>query len=111
MTGSTLFDKLWDAHVVRALDETHDLIAIDRILLHERTGGIALKSLAEAGRAVRDPARVFVTMDHVVDTLPGRNDETTLPTGKQFIVETREAAKAAGVTDGARVRPCSQTPP
>jgi len=98
MTGSTLFDKLWDAHVVRALDETHDLIAIDRILLHERTGGIALKSLAEAGRAVRDPARVFVTMDHVVDTLPGRNDETTLPTGKQFIVETREAAKAAGVT-------------
>lgn len=98
MAGSTLFDKLWASHLVRDLDESTGLIAIDRILLHERTGGIALKSLAEDGRAVRDPARVFVTMDHVVDTLPGRGDDTIMPTGRQFIVETRAAAKAAGVT-------------
>ena len=47
---------------------------------------------------VRDPARVFVTMDHVVDTLPGRGDDTIMPTGKQFIVATRKAAREAGVT-------------
>ncbi|WP_052129793.1 3-isopropylmalate dehydratase large subunit [Sphingomonas sp. 35-24ZXX] len=98
VAGLTLFDKLWASHLVRDLDETTGLIAIDRILLHERTGGIALKSLAEAGHAVRDPSRVFVTMDHVVDTLPGRGDDTIMPTGKQFIVETRAAAHAAGVT-------------
>ena len=94
----TLFDKLWDRHLVRQLDETTGLLATDRILLHERTGGIALQSLAEAGRPVRDPSRVFVTMDHVVDTLPGRGDDTIMPTGKQFILATRSAARAAGVT-------------
>ncbi|MDP3550466.1 MAG: 3-isopropylmalate dehydratase large subunit [Novosphingobium sp.] len=98
MSGLTLFDKLWDAHSVRSLDTQTALIAIDRILLHERTGGIAMKALAEDGRAVRDPARVFVTMDHVVDTLPGRGDRTIMPTGTQFITQTREAALAAGVT-------------
>ncbi|WP_159982015.1 MULTISPECIES: 3-isopropylmalate dehydratase large subunit [unclassified Novosphingobium] len=100
----TLFDKLWDAHLVRNLSSGEDgdggtgLIAIDRILLHERTGGIALKALEESGRDVRDPSRVFVTMDHVVDTLPGRGDRTIMPTGTDFILATREAATRAGAT-------------
>ncbi|MET0249914.1 MAG: 3-isopropylmalate dehydratase large subunit [Sphingobium sp.] len=94
----TAFDKLWDAHRVGGVGEDTDLILIDRILLHERTGGIALKSLEESGRAVADPAQVFVTMDHVVDTLPGRSDKTIMPTGTQFITETREAAQRAGLT-------------
>jgi len=98
MSGLTLFDRLWRGHVIAQIAEGTDLIAIDRILLHERTGGIALKSLAEAGRGVHDPSRVFVTMDHVVDTLPGRGDATIMPTGTDFIVATRRAAKAAGVT-------------
>jgi len=94
----TAFDKLWDAHRVAGVGEDADLILIDRILLHERTGGIALKSLEESGRAVADPAQVFVTMDHVVDTLPGRSDKTIMPTGTQFITETRAAAQRAGLT-------------
>lgn len=100
--GRTLFDKLWDAHLVRDIRAKRiggtGLIAIDRIQLHERTGGIALKALEESGRAVRDPSRVFVTMDHVVDTLPGRGDRTIMPTGTDFILATREAAKRAGAT-------------
>ncbi|MCE7798420.1 3-isopropylmalate dehydratase large subunit [Sphingobium sufflavum] len=94
----TLFDKLWDAHRIATLGEDSDLILIDRILLHERTGGIALKSLEEQGRRVNDPAQVFVTMDHVVDTLPGRTDATIMPTGTQFITATRDAARRAGLT-------------
>jgi 3-isopropylmalate/(R)-2-methylmalate dehydratase large subunit len=94
----TAFDKLWNAHRVGSIGEDADLILIDRILLHERTGGIALKSLEERGRSVADPKQVFVTMDHVVDTLPGRSDRTIMPTGTQFIVETREAAQRAGLT-------------
>lgn len=94
----TLFEKLWDAHLVRDIGGGTGLVAIDRILLHERTGGIALKALEESGRKVRDPARVFVTMDHVVDTLPGRGDRTIMPTGTDFILATREAAKRAGAT-------------
>ena len=44
---------------------------------------------------VLDPGRVFCTMDHIVDTTPGRGDETRVPGGRAFIVETREAARAA----------------
>jgi 3-isopropylmalate/(R)-2-methylmalate dehydratase large subunit len=93
----TLFDKIWDEHVVRDLGHGVSLVAIDRIFLHERTGSIALKSLRDSGRIVADPARVFCTMDHIVDTLPGRGDDTRMPGGRVFIVETREAARAAGI--------------
>jgi len=96
-TPATLFDKLWAEHLVRDLGGGVGLLAIDRVFLHERTGSIALKGLAEAGRAVADPARVFCTMDHIVDTLPGRGDDTLMPGGKAFIVETRAAARTAGI--------------
>jgi 3-isopropylmalate/(R)-2-methylmalate dehydratase large subunit len=96
-TPRTLFDKLWTSHLVRELGEGVALLAIDRIFLHERTGSVALKSLKDTGRAVLDPSRVFCTMDHIVDTTAGRGDETRMPGGTAFIVETREAAQAAGV--------------
>jgi 3-isopropylmalate/(R)-2-methylmalate dehydratase large subunit len=94
---STLFDKLWRQHVVAELPGGAALIAIDRIFLHERTGSIALKSLGERGRSIVDPARVFCTMDHIVDTFPGRGDATRMPGGTAFIVETRAAARESGI--------------
>ncbi len=57
-----------------------------------------MNSLAEAGRKVADPARVFAVTDHIVDTRPGRTDQTLMPGGQAFITETRAAAKAAGIT-------------
>jgi 3-isopropylmalate/(R)-2-methylmalate dehydratase large subunit len=94
----SLFDRIWDAHVVADLGGGTALIAIDRIFLHERTGAAALRSLAEAGRRVADPARVFAVMDHIVDTRPGRGDGTLMPGGEGFITETRAAALASGIT-------------
>jgi 3-isopropylmalate/(R)-2-methylmalate dehydratase large subunit len=93
----TLFDKLWDDHLIADLGGGTGLVLIDRVLLHERTGGVALRSLSEAGRAVAAPAQVFATMDHVVDTIPGRSDDTIMPTGGDFIRATRAAARAAGI--------------
>jgi 3-isopropylmalate/(R)-2-methylmalate dehydratase large subunit len=92
----TLFEKLWDTHRVASIADG-GLILIDRVLLHERTGGIALQSLAEAGRTVAAPDQVFATMDHVVDTLPGRTDRTIMPTGTDFIRITRAQAHAARI--------------
>lgn len=94
----TVFEKIWDAHHVAQTNGGAHLIAIDRIFLHERTGASALKSLAASGRAVRDPARVFAVMDHIVDTRIGRGDDTLMPGGSAFITETRTAAQAAGIT-------------
>jgi 3-isopropylmalate/(R)-2-methylmalate dehydratase large subunit len=94
----TLFAKVWDAHRVVDLDGETALIAIDRVLLHERTGSIALQGLAERGRRVLDPHQAFATTDHIVDTRPGRSDETPMPGGSAFIKATRAAALAAGIT-------------
>ncbi len=94
----TLFDKIWAAHHVADTAAGAALIAIDRIFLHERTGAAALRSLAERGRRVHDPARVFAVMDHIVDTRPGRGDGTLMAGGDAFITETRAAARAAGIT-------------
>ena len=96
MSALTLFEKLWQAHKVSSLDGGEDLLYIDRIFLHERTGGIALVSMATDGRNIRKPEHVFATMDHIVDTHPGRSDKTLMPGGTQFITITRRAAKAAG---------------
>ena len=94
----TLFAKIWDAHRVANTAAGAGLIAIDRVFLHERTGASALKSMAAAGRPVRDPARVFAVMDHIVDTRIGRGDQTLMQGGQAFITQTREAALAAGIT-------------
>ncbi|MEP5763710.1 MAG: 3-isopropylmalate dehydratase large subunit [Halieaceae bacterium] len=94
----TLFDKLWESHTVEELDDGTSLVYIDRIFLHERTGSIALQSLHEEGRKVRSPERAFCTMDHVVDTRPGRDDNTLMPSGKAFIEATRLETRRAGIT-------------
>ncbi|MEM9500490.1 MAG: 3-isopropylmalate dehydratase large subunit [Pseudomonadota bacterium] len=96
--SKTLFDKIWDTHAVAKTAGGAPLIAIDRVFLHERTGAAALKQMAEMGRKVRDPARVFAVMDHIVDTHPGRGDGTLMQGGEGFITETRAACKEAGIT-------------
>jgi len=95
--GRTIIEKLWAAHSVADLGDGSHLIYIDRVFFHERTGSIALIGLAAAGRKVRNPEQVFGCMDHIVDTIPGRTDDTMVPGGSAFITTTREAAKAAGV--------------
>jgi len=96
--GQTLFAKIWDAHRIADTAGGAHLIAIDRVFLHERTGAAALRRMAETGRAVLDPARVFAVMDHIVDTRPGRGDGTLMPGGEGFVTETRAATRAAGIT-------------
>lgn len=93
----TLFDKIWDRHLVSRIDDRTGLLLIDRVMLHERTGGVALKSVLAAGRSVMAPDQTFAVMDHIVDTRPGRTDQTLMPTGADFIRTTREAARAAGI--------------
>lgn len=96
--AQTLFEKLWAQHRVCDAGDGADLLAIDRLLLHERTGGVALKSLAESGLTVRDPSRVFAIMDHIVSFRAGRGrDDARSPGAEAFIMETREMAVAAGI--------------
>jgi len=67
MAGKTLYDKLWDSHVVREEDDTA-LIYIDRHLVHEVTSPQAFEGLRIAGRRVWRPATNLATPDHNVPT-------------------------------------------
>jgi 3-isopropylmalate/(R)-2-methylmalate dehydratase large subunit len=93
----SIFEKIWDAHRVLGAGEGAELILIDRVLLHERTGGVALRSVLDRGLKVWAPAQTFAVMDHIVDTFPGRTSKTLMPTGEEFIRGTREAARQAGI--------------
>ncbi|CAA0081487.1 3-isopropylmalate dehydratase large subunit [Zhongshania aliphaticivorans] len=94
----SLFEKLWQSHEVTSLGARRSLIYIDRVFLHERTGSIALQSLSERKRKIPRPEHVFCTMDHIIDTTPGRNDNTLMPSGHKFIQATRYEAIKAGIT-------------
>ncbi|MEN3326396.1 MAG: 3-isopropylmalate/(R)-2-methylmalate dehydratase large subunit [Acidobacteriota bacterium] len=65
---STLFDKLWDAHVVREARGEPTLLYIDLHLIHEVTSPQAFDGLRRAGRKVRRPDLTFGTVDHNVPT-------------------------------------------
>jgi len=94
----TLFDKIWTTHSVKTLETGEELIAIDRVFLHERTGSIALKSMLESGRMPLRPQHVFCTMDHIVAITENRSaDEARMPGGDNFITATRQASKEAGI--------------
>lgn len=94
----TIIDKIWDLHVVDELSDQTSLIHIDRILLHDRSGGISLRSLRDEGHRVFDPSLVFGTMDHVVDTRPGRDSSTPIPMGSMFINAFRAEAQRNNIT-------------
>ena len=94
----TIFEKIWDDHLVADLGDGSCLLYIDRVFLHERTGSIALSAMAEKSRRVKNPWQVFGTMDHIIDTFPGRGDDTTMPGGREFIIRMRAEARRAGIT-------------
>jgi 3-isopropylmalate/(R)-2-methylmalate dehydratase large subunit len=64
----TLFDKLWERHVVASAETGSDLLYIDLHLVHEVTSPQAFEGLRLAGRKVRRPDLTFATMDHNVPT-------------------------------------------
>ncbi len=68
----TLFDKIWDAHLVKQLDDGTAVIYIDRHLVHEVTSPQAFEGLRLAGRKVRSPERTLAVPDHNVPTTADR---------------------------------------
>ncbi|MBL8702428.1 MAG: 3-isopropylmalate dehydratase large subunit [Alphaproteobacteria bacterium] len=93
----TLFDKIWDAHVIADLGDGAHLLHIDRHLVHEVTSKHAFESLRRRGLRVRNPELTFAMVDHIVATDPGRTDRTN-PTGWPFIEAWRRNCRDFGVT-------------
>jgi 3-isopropylmalate/(R)-2-methylmalate dehydratase large subunit len=68
MAPRTLYEKIWEAHVVREEPGKPSLIYIDRHLVHEGTSPQAFAGIKAAGRKVRRPELAFAVMDHSVST-------------------------------------------
>src|SRR2546429_1040115 len=93
----TLFEKVWDAHVVRAADGEPALLYIDLHLIHEVTSPQAFDGLRAAGRAVRRPDLTIATVDHnvpttdrnlpIADPIAARQIETLRANCSEFGVE------------------------
>jgi 3-isopropylmalate/(R)-2-methylmalate dehydratase large subunit len=67
-TPTTLFDKIWDAHVVKAMEGGPDAVFIDRHFIHEVTSPQAFDGLRKRGIGVFNTARTTATADHNVPT-------------------------------------------
>ena len=68
-TKKTLFDKVWDAHVVNAIDNGPQILYIDKHLIHEVTSPQAFNELEERGIPVFRPSQIVATADHNTPTL------------------------------------------
>src|SRR3954462_7477566 len=68
----TLFDKIWDSHVVERLSDGTCILYIDRHLVHEVTSPQAFEGLRMSGRRVRCPDATIAVVDHNVSTSPDR---------------------------------------
>jgi 3-isopropylmalate/(R)-2-methylmalate dehydratase large subunit len=92
----TLFDKIWDAHLVAPRADGRELIYIDRHVLHELHAPHAFEQLHKQGRPVRRPDLTFSMQDHTVATQPGRDDNTN-PSGAAFLRAMREGSRRNGI--------------
>ncbi|MGI1946387.1 3-isopropylmalate dehydratase large subunit [Shewanella glacialipiscicola] len=72
--AKTLYQKVWDAHVVATPEGEAPIIYVDRHLVHEVTSPQAFSGLKVAGRKLRAPEKTFATMDHNTSTLSASLD-------------------------------------
>src|SRR6266516_644553 len=68
----TMFEKIWDAHVVRDVPGEATILYIDRHLVHEMTSPQAFAGLRTAGIEVHRPDATIAVLDHNIPTVPGR---------------------------------------
>lgn len=66
--SKTLFDKVWDSHVIRRIENGPEVLFIDRHLVHEVTSPVAFLGLKNRGIKVLHPERTFATADHNTPT-------------------------------------------
>ena len=93
----TLYDKIWDAHVVHQADDGACVLYIDRHLVHEVTSPQAFEGLRMTGRKVRRPEATLAVPDHNVPTTADRLKEIADEESRIQVETLRTNAKEFGV--------------
>jgi 3-isopropylmalate/(R)-2-methylmalate dehydratase large subunit len=95
----TMFDKIWDAHVVRDVPGESTILYIDRHLVHEATSPQAFAGLKMAGRPVHRPDATVAVLDHNVPTVVGRRLLDVVDKDSELCITTMEQnARDFGLT-------------
>ncbi|MBD3628667.1 3-isopropylmalate dehydratase large subunit [Cyclobacterium sp.] len=96
MEKKTLFDKIWDAHVIKSIPDGPDVFFIDKHFIHEVTSPVAFLNLEKRGNKVMFPERTVATPDHNVPTVD--QDKTIKDQLSRMQVEKlRENCKRHGI--------------
>ncbi|MGH7682729.1 MAG: 3-isopropylmalate dehydratase large subunit [Vulcanimicrobiaceae bacterium] len=96
MPALTMFEKIWNGHVVATLDDGTELLYVDRHIMHDLTSYKAFADLEAANRQLRRPDLTVAVQDHVIPTNPGRND-FSYDKGTVFIQSQRRYTSKYGV--------------
>ncbi|KAG9317212.1 aconitase family-domain-containing protein [Chiua virens] len=94
----TLYDKIWDDHVVDTMEDGLALIYIDRHLVHEVTSPQAFEGLRTAGRSVRRPDCTLATLDHNIPTISRKNYKSV----DTFVAEPDSRAQCLAVEENVK---------
>ncbi len=96
--ATTLFDKIWSAHEVGELPGGRSALVVDRMTLHELSGGYALRDMQAAGKRPHlRPDQVFAVADHAMSTSPDRGPHDSLsPAGSAMIASLEQSCGAFG---------------
>ncbi len=82
--SNTLFDKVWDSHLVRKVEDGPDVIFIDRHLVHEVTSPVAFLGLKSRGMSVMFPEKTFAVADHNTPTINQHLPVTNIESANQL---------------------------
>ena len=88
--SKTMFDKIWDAHVVRDVPGESSILYIDRHLVHEVTSPQAFAGLRQAHLPVRRPDATIAVLDHNVPTVNGRKMLDVVDSASELCITTME---------------------
>jgi 3-isopropylmalate/(R)-2-methylmalate dehydratase large subunit len=97
MSPTTLYDKIWDAHVADQSEDGTCLLYIDRHLVHEVTSPQAFEGLRMAGRKVHAPDKTIAVPDHNVPTTPDRVNGIENEEGRIQVAALDKNARDFGV--------------
>ncbi|OAF08588.1 3-isopropylmalate dehydratase [Bradyrhizobium centrolobii] len=95
MPGRTMFQKIWDDHVVADLGDNVFLLHIDRHILHDLGGPGGILSVKQRGLRIRNPELTFATPDHAISSARGRAG--TSEVGIRLLEGLRSGTRSAGI--------------
>ena len=93
----TMFEKIWNDHVIQNQNDGFDLLHVDRNIMHDLLGKLVFEPLDNRNMKMPNPELTFATMDHGIDTEPGRSDITKIPGGREGVIGLREKSNQYGI--------------